>query len=77
MTSSNPERINKLFSYMEGMSPEQLDERIKQIRAERRNYKKRPAKIKKESLKASATAKDLLAGMSEAEIAALLKDLEE
>jgi len=75
--TSEPDRINPLFAYMEDMTVEELDERIKQIRAERRSYKKKPSKVKKESVKSSEKAKKLLAGLSEEEIAKLIKELEE
>lgn len=74
--TSEPDRINPLFSYMENMTVEELDERIKQIRAERRSYKKRPAKVKKESVKSAEKAKKMLAGLSDEERAKLLKELE-
>lgn len=66
----------KLWAYMENMTPEQLEERIKQIRAERRIYKARPAKVKKASISAKEKVKGMLDGLSPAEIEQLMKDLE-
>ena len=77
INDDEPDRIEPLFAYLNNMTVEEIDERIKQIRAERRSYKKKPSKVKKDSVKASTKAKKLLAGLSEAEIASLLKELEE
>ena len=71
------DRIGEFFSYMDDMTPEQLDERIKQIRNERRSYKKKASKVKKESVKASEKLKVLMSGLSDEEVAALLKELDD
>jgi len=75
--TEEPDRINPLFKYQQDMTPEELDERIKEIRTERRSYRKKASKVKKESVKLSEKAKALMASMSEEDMAALLKDLEE
>lgn len=73
------DRIKELWGYMETMSPEELEERIKSIRSERR-IRKTPAKkvVKARKDKASAVdkAKKKVASLSPEAMAALLAELE-
>jgi len=72
------DRLNELRKDILTMDPEELREHIRKLRADRRVTKERPAarvqrKVKSEKAKSSAAA--LLDGMSEDEIAALMKEL--
>jgi ribosomal protein L29 len=74
--AKEPDRINELWSYLDEMSPEELEQRVKEIRAERRIYKTKPAKVKKASIAASERVRKAVQGMSPAELEKLMKELE-
>jgi hypothetical protein len=72
-------RLEALRKNLADMSPEELREKVRSIRAERKTRKERPATVKKAKVKVEKDKASILKamdGMNEKQLAALLAELE-
>jgi hypothetical protein len=79
MDNSINDRLEKLWGHLGDMTPDQIRERIREIRNERRVVKMRTTvkkTVKQTSDAAKTKMKKLLVGMTPEEMARMLKDLE-
>ena len=78
MTDAPPDRLQKLWGHLGNMTPDQIKESIRQVRADRRITKQRTA-VKKKARETSDTArlkiKDLASSLSPEALERLLKGM--